>query len=102
MEHQIEIIRVDECPSWEHALKNLERVLTQLDIEAPVAVKLIQSQQEALDYEFSGSPMIRFDGRDLFPVSEGKPALHCRVFLVEGKFAGWPTEKMIEDAINQI
>ena len=56
------------------------------------------NSDEAL--RFPGSPTIRVDGRDLFPVPErGIWALGCRTCHARGR-KGYPTRQMILDALS--
>ena len=101
MTNTFEILRVQECPSWGNAKANFEMALTKLGIEGHVDVTLIQTQEEALKREFSGSPMILANGVDLFPISGDEFSLRCRVFNIDNKFMGWPTVNMIKTELSK-
>jgi hypothetical protein len=45
-----------------------------------------------------GSPSIRVNGEDLFPVDHENYALGCRVYQTPDGLRGWPTVEMLEEA----
>lgn len=51
---------------------------------------------------FTGSPMIRIDGDELFPTNPANYALGCRVFQTPEGFKGWPTKAMILEKLTLI
>ena len=63
---QIEVLCFDGCPNYRMAAKTLREVLAEEGIE--VNVVAINNDEDAQRLRFPGSPTIRVDGRDLFPV----------------------------------
>lgn len=101
---QIELLYFDGCPSWRIALDNLRAVLAESD--APIDVKLtrVESNKQAIEARFVGSPTIRLDGVDLFPVGHEDHedyALGCRVYHTPDGLLGWPTVEMIRSAMSE-
>ncbi|MFA9404015.1 MAG: thioredoxin family protein [Anaerolineales bacterium] len=97
---KIELLYFEDCPSWKMAQESLEAILQDSNIEATVQLVRVETDQEAKDHHFVGSPSIRVDGNDLFPVNHENYALGCRVYQTPDGMRGWPTAKMIEDALT--
>ena len=62
---QVELLFWEGCPSYPTALALLRSVLGD---EFPVAVREVVTEEDAVAERFPGSPTIRVDGRDLFPI----------------------------------
>src|SRR5690349_6079926 len=91
----IELLYFDGCPSWRKALDQIRIAVPDADI------RLIQiaNDQEAARQHFTGSPMIRVEGRDLFPVDHSNYSLSCRLYQVPNGLLGWPLASMISGAL---
>lgn len=76
----IELLYWPGCPSHPKALADLRAALAALgrDPDA-VVVRAVETEAEAAEERFSGSPTFRAGGRDLFP-SDDPPALNCRIY----------------------
>jgi len=78
---RVELLYFDGCPTYRTAEKTLREVLAQEDAEAVVELVAVNTDEEARRLRFPGSPTIRVDGEDLFPVSERAGyALGCRMW----------------------
>ena len=70
------------------------------DPEAEVELMAIDTDEEAQRLRFPGSPTIRVDGRDLFPVPDrAGNALGCRMYATPEGLKGSPTAEMLEEAL---
>lgn len=98
---EIEVLHIDECPSWAVAEERVREALEGLGLsDASVKTRLLRTPDEAATTAFAGSPTITLDGVDIFP-SDGRTAdLACRVYLTERGLAGMPTTDQIIDAIR--
>lgn len=96
----IELLYFEGCPSWKMAQESLEEIIRKHNIEATVQLVQVETDQEARDHRFVGSPSIRVDGKDLFPVDHENYALGCRVYQTPDGMRGWPTIGMLEDALT--
>jgi hypothetical protein len=84
---EVELLYWDGCPSHEAALAMLRDVL---GADVPVVVREVVSEQQATSEGFVGSPTIRVDGEDLFPIDD-PPGLTCRVYrLADGRYSPTP------------
>lgn len=99
---KIELLYFDDCPSWKNALDILDESLKKMSISQDVALIPVETQEEAVENEFTGSPMIRVNSFDLFPTTQTDYALGCRVYQTPGGFKGWPTEEMIIEKLKAI
>ncbi len=96
-----EILYFRGCPTYEAAEKAVREVLTEQGIEAGVELVAVNSDEEAQRLRFPGSPTIRVNGEDLFPVPErGEYALGCRMYATPEGLKGSPTAKMLEEALT--
>lgn len=96
----IELLYFDDCPSWKNALAVLKESLNKLGISQNVSLIPVETQEEAEENEFTGSPMIRVNGMDLFPTGHSNYALGCRVYQTPQGYKGWPTEEMIVEQLG--
>jgi hypothetical protein len=98
---QIELFYWEGCPSYPEAKSMLEEVLEQHQIDAPVELREVRTDDEAEALRFPGSPTIRIDGRDVDPVgANARPALTCRIYhLPDGRVSPIPTREQLEAAL---
>ena len=98
---EIEVLHIDECPSWSVAAERVREALDGLGLsDAKVETRLLRTPDEARVTAFAGSPTITLGGDDLFP-SEGRTAdLACRVYMTDRGLAGMPTTAQIAEAIR--
>ena len=98
---KVEILYFDGCPTYLEAENALRGVLSEEGIEAGVEMVAVDTDEEAQRLRFPGSPTIRVDGRDLFPVPErGDWRLGCRVYATPEGLKGSPTTGMLKDALT--
>ena len=98
----VELLYFDDCPSWRNALGILNDLLEKLGVSEKAILIPVETQEEADKNKFTGSPMIRVNGEDLFPTGQENYALGCRVYQTPDGFRGWPTEEMMEKQISKI
>ena len=87
---KVEVLYFDGCPTYETAVKTLEEVL-------------FEEGSEAEGLRFPGSPTIRVDGDDLFPVPERAGyALGCRTYITPEGLRGSPTAQVFREALAKL
>ena len=97
---KIEVLYFDGCPTYETATKTLRAVLAEEGLEADVELVVVNTDEEARRLQFPGSPTIRVDGRNLFPAPERSEwRLGCRVYATPEGLRGYPTAKMLREAL---
>ncbi len=106
-EMEIELLYFHGCPSWQKALENLQAALRQLNLEAEIHLLKIESDEQAQQERFLGSPSFRINGQDLWPEERQGYALGCRVYLVEAgepgqrRLLGYPSAAMLAEKISR-
>jgi hypothetical protein len=97
---KVVVLYFDGCPTYEAAAKTLRAVLAEEGVEAEVQLFAVNSDEEAGRLRFPGSPTIRVDGEDLFPVAEREDwRLGCRVYATPQGLRGSPTAEMLREAL---
>src|SRR5215216_7749769 len=97
---QMEILYFDGCPTYLKAEKTLREVLEEEGLEAEVDLIAVNTDEEAQELRFAGSPTIRVNGEDLFPVPErAEYALGCRMYTTPEGLRGSPTTEMLRKAL---
>jgi hypothetical protein len=95
----VELLYFDGCPGYVAATRTVREVLAELGEEADVALVAVNTDEEARRLQFPGSPTIRVEGRDLFPVPKRSIwALGCRTYATPEGLKGCPTREMVRDA----
>src|SRR5215208_4835816 len=98
---RVEVLYFDGCPTYVAATRTLREVLSELGVKADVELVAVDTDEEARRLRFPGSPTLRVDGRDLFPVPErGVWALGCRTYATPEGLKGYPTREMVRDALS--
>jgi hypothetical protein len=97
---KVELLYWDGCPSTAEARELLSEVLAGRD-DAEVVEREVQTDDEAAELSFPGSPTIRVDGTDVDPPGPGTPArLTCRIYHVDGRPSPVPSREQLEAALR--
>ena len=100
---QMEILYFDGCPTYLEAEDTLRRILEEEGVDAEVDLVAVNTDEEAQELRFPGSPTIRVDGEDLFPVPErAEYALGCRMYTTPEGLRGSPTTEMLREALARM
>lgn len=98
----MELLYLEGCPGCDKAKRSLEAALAREGFGAGLELVSVGTDEEAQSLGFPGSPTIRVDGRDLFPVDERDDwRLSCRVYTTPEGPKGHPTEGMIRAALRR-
>ena len=99
---RVEALYFDGCPTYLEAEKTLRTVLAQEAAEAVVELVAVNTDEEAQRFRYPGSPTIRVDGEDLFPVPDRAGyAIGCRMYATPEGMRGSPTEKMVRTSLAE-
>lgn len=99
---RVQILHIDECPNWKVAGLRTRAALDALGLDAvPLEYVLIQTEQEAIQTGFAGSPTIVADGTDLFPSTGATADLACRVYVTDTGLGGAPSQTQLEHALRR-
>jgi ABC-2 type transport system permease protein len=100
---RIELLYFDGCPTYRNAEDDLRKVLAEEGIEDEVQLVEINTAEKARRLRFAGSPTLRIDGRDPFPVPErGEGTFGCRFYATPEGVRGIPTTEMIREALGPV
>jgi hypothetical protein len=98
---RIEFLYWEECPSHDRALARLREVLAEEGLRAEIDLVRVDTDEQARDLRFPGSPTIRIDGADIVPPAELPPGLTCRVYHTEdGRVTPLPAKETIRRALR--
>ena len=99
---KVDILYFDGCPTYVAAEETVRAVLAEEGVEAEVELVAVNTDEEARRLRFPGSPTIRADGRDLFPVPEREDwRLGCRLYATAEGYRGSPTAAMLGEALRR-
>jgi hypothetical protein len=98
---RIDFLYWSGCPSHDSVERDLRETMAELGIdESAVAVRQIETEEEAVAESFPGSPTIRIDGADIQP-SQERPQLTCRVYRRrDGRVSPKPDPDDLRDALK--
>jgi hypothetical protein len=98
---EIEVLYVEDCPSYQECHARIKRVLKKEEIDAKVKLRMVTSFSEAEDLKFPGSPTIRINGKDFDPegTARGQYGLVCRIYKEGDKKLPMPSERSLRRAI---
>jgi hypothetical protein len=98
----VEFLYWEECPSHERALELLREVLRDASLPDNVRIVEVETDQEAEDLSFPGSPTIRVNGVDIEPeVDDAAIGLTCRAYRnSRGKITPLPPKELIVRAVD--
>lgn len=98
----IHFLYFEDCPSHDDALERLKTVMTEEGITDDIQITKVETEAEAANWGFVGSPTILIDGKDIVsPPPDTPTMLTCRVYQWDdGRFSPLPSPDMIRDALN--
>lgn len=95
----IEVLYFDGCPSHEQVLPTVRRLAAR--VGATVAVRRVETMEEADAARFLGSPTVRVNGVDIEPGAGTRTdfGLKCRLYRTPDGLSGEPVENWLSDAL---
>ena len=99
---KVEILYFDGCPTYLRAEETLRGMLAREGVEADIELVAVNTDEEAQELRFPGSPTIRLEEEDLFGVPERAGyALGCRMYATTEGLKGSPTATMLRAALAE-
>lgn len=101
----IEFLWYEDCPSHDDAFQLLQDVLADLDVDAHIERIKVETQEQAQELRFPGSPTIRINGVDIDPEgAAGLPnALTCRAYRrKDGRISPLPSREQVRKAAQRV
>ena len=98
---RVSFLYYEECPSHDLALERLREVMAEEGISDEVEVLKVETEDQARELRFVGSPTIRVDGQDIDSPSDPRYALTCRAYRLEDdRISPLPSKDMIRRALR--
>ncbi len=97
---KIDLLYIDDCPSWQAGLENLEAALKAEGLEAEIHLVRVADNGEAARLKFLGSPSFCVAGIDLWPDERKHHNLNCRVYTTPQGLKGVPTVDMLREKLH--
>jgi hypothetical protein len=100
---EITFLYFEDCPSHEAALARLRQVMAEEGVEAEIEIVKVETDEQARDRHFVGSPTIVIDGQDIDPLpADIQYALTCRAYRLEdGRISPLPSAAMIRRVLRR-
>ena len=97
----VELLYFDGCPNYLDYLPRLRRLLASAGLTDGLALRPIDSDQEAGAQRFLGSPSVRVDGQDVEPdaVERRDYGLQCRLYRTGCGLTGFPPDDWVLEAL---
>ena len=100
---RVSFLYYEECPSHDLALERLRAVMAEESVADNVEVVKVETEEQARELRFVGSPTIRVDGQDIDPPSDSRYALTCRAYRLEDdRISPLPSKDMIRRALQSV
>jgi hypothetical protein len=102
---RVELLYFEGCPTYRAAQHALRMALAELDVPAHIELVEVNSNEEARRLLFPGSPTIRVEGTDLFPIakpSNNNYGLGCRMYMTPEGLQGSPTPRMVKASLLEV
>ena len=98
---RVSFLYYEDCPSYDLALERLRDVMDEEGIPGEVEVVKVETEEQARELRFVGSPTIRVDGQEIDPPSDPRYALTCRAYrLADDRISPLPSRDMIRQAFR--
>jgi hypothetical protein len=98
---RLSFLYYEGCPSHDLALERLREVMAEESVPGDLEVFKIETEDQARQLRFVGSPTIRVDGQDIDPPSDPRYALTCRAYRLEDdRISPLPSKEMIRRALS--
>ncbi len=100
---RVSFLYFEECPSHDLALERLREVMAEEGISSEVEVFKVETEDQARQLRFVGSPTIRVDSQDIDSPSGSRYALTCRAYrLADDRISPLPSKDMIRQAFRSL
>jgi hypothetical protein len=101
---RITFLYYEDCPSHDQAMARLQKVMAEEGLQADIEIIKVETEEQAKQLQFIGSPTIRVNGQDIDPPpAEAYYALTCRAYQLEnGRISPLPSAKMIRNGLRPL
>ncbi|MER7070625.1 MULTISPECIES: hypothetical protein [Intrasporangiaceae] len=98
----IELLVIPDCPHAAAAAELITAALADTRVKATITRTIIDSQDEAEERGFTGSPTILLNGVDPFAPPDAPVALSCRLYSTPDGLRGVPALRDLRQALKQV
>ena len=98
---KIEFLYFEDCPNFQPALKQLERILKEEGVGSSVEMINVTSEEMAKKFGFLGSPSIRISGKDIEGGGLGELGMKCRIYKEQGKTSNIQSDNLIRTCLRK-
>jgi len=101
---RISIYFIEGCSGLSAVQDNIKEVIAEEAVNAEINLVLIETRKEAGRLQFTGSPTVRINGRDIDSNMKAIKdyGLRSRHYFINGKKSDYPSKRMIRDAIKKV
>jgi len=93
----VTVLHVHACPSVTVLLERLHIAADLAGVAVTTTLRVVASEQEAIELGFSGSPTVLVDGSD--PFESGGVSYGCRLYEFGGRLDGAPSMSQLNAAL---
>ena len=96
MDLDVTLLYFDDCPHWEQAHARVRQALREVGAsEAALTVRRVDTDQQAQQLSFRGSPTVLVNGEDAFAEPPAPSGLACRLYRTgTGLVAAPPVDEL--------
>ncbi|MHC4322287.1 MAG: DF family (seleno)protein [Planctomycetota bacterium] len=100
----ISIFFIEGCPGISSITDDIKDIIAEEAVDADISLFVIETPEDARRLQFTGSPTVRVNGRDIEPNTKTIKdyGLRSRHYYINGKKSDYPTKSMIRDAIKKV
>jgi hypothetical protein len=99
----VEILYFDGCPHHQGLPARLRALIAELQLDARVVLKRVESAHAAEHERFLGSPTVRINGHDIDPDAAARTdyGLKCRLYPSDRRLVGDISDDLIRAALSR-
>ena len=100
----VELLYFEGCPSYETLLPRLRGLLEDAGCGDPLTLTRVETESDAIQERFLGSPTLRVDGEDVDPGAADRTdfGLKCRLYRSEAGIEHLPPDAWITAALERL
>ncbi|MBI2644805.1 DUF2703 domain-containing protein [Candidatus Uhrbacteria bacterium] len=103
MKYTFTILHNSECNFWKILKMNIERLVKEMNLEYEIQEVLVNSEEEAQQWKFSGSPQLLINGEDIDPSASKITNYHasgCRPVFYKDTFYEYMPIDLVKDFLE--
>lgn len=97
---QIDVLYTPDDENAQTVADLVEQVVADLELDADIQYIEVHSDKQAFERNFIGSPTIRINGVDPWPIPNAPAGMRVRLFFTDQGPLDYPTYEMLADALS--